>query len=180
MDLLKLKPDNAKAIGIILAVIAALVVVYFVFKKVFGLFDSIGEGAHGALQAIGAEDTPEIKAAKEKINGAVTAGSGSYWSPEFYNHAPAGAHILTVDTSHQLCQQIYDAYGVLSFFDTPEDMFAAFKKCPSKAAVSQLVIDFQIMFNADLSAWLSKHSYGDDNKKVLAQAIAYCDTLPAY
>lgn len=169
----KLTPETAKAIAILFGVVVVALLAYYIVKKFFGGLSSIG-------QVIGLSDSPEVVAAKTQINKALEQNSLSYWSPEYYNNAPANARILTVGSSHELCKTIHDAYGFFSYLDTPEDMEAAFKQCPSKSAVSFLVVEFQVLYNTDLMSYLNRFTDTDKDRLALARAIKYCDSLPAY
>lgn len=175
-----LTQEQAKATGIIIVVLAVVIIAAIIIKKLFGGLDALGQGAADLLQKIGIGDSQEVIDAKNKINGALSGGSTSYWSPEFYQNAPGGARILPVDTAHDLCDKIYNAYGFFSYLDTPEDALAAFKMCAAKSAVSFLVVEFNVKYNADLLTWLTKKSDTDRDKTILGQIISYCDSLPAY
>jgi hypothetical protein len=172
---IKLNADTGKGIGIILAVCIAGLLVYYIIKKFFG-------GLSDLKQSIGLGDSPEVAQAKQKINETLDKASNpaSYWTPEYWNNAPAGARYLPITVAKDCCKKIHDAYGFFSYLDTPEDMEAAFKKCPSKSAVSYLVVEFQIMYNTDLLAYLNRYTDTDKDRLALERAIKYCDSLPAY
>lgn len=182
-----LNTENAKAISIIVVVVAVLVAFYFVFKSVFNTFggikDSIKNGADSLFQAIGAEDTPDVVNAKNAINKAQsesTNSATSYWTPMYFNNAPSGASFLTVDSTNDICKDINDSYSWFSWFDTPQNALSAIKKLPTKTAVSFACIQWDALYNSDLLAWLTQVSRTDEDKIILSQIIAYCDSLPAY
>lgn len=178
-----LNQENAKAISILLIVVAVIVIAYFVIKKIGGGLDAIKNGADSLLQKIGVNDSPEVAAAKDKINKAqadATQSQTSYWTPEFYMSAPDGATILTIDSTNNACNIVYNAYGFFSYLDTPNDAVAAFKTMPSKCAVSFMAVQWQILYNSDLLAWITNKSDTDKDKVALATIIAYCDSLPNY
>lgn len=168
-----LSQENAKAISILTVVAVVIVIAIIVVKKFFG-------GLSGLSQTIGLSDSPEVAAAKTTINTANAGGSSSYWSPNFYENAPASARIITSNSARTLSENIWNAYGFFSFADDPEEALSAFKQLPSKTAVSYLANMFYITYSADLLGWLTKKSDTDNDKKVLAQIISYCDSLPAY
>ncbi len=165
--------ENAKAVGIIVVVIAVVLIAAYVVKKFFG-------GVSDLTQKIGLSDSPEVVAAKTKINQANSGGASSYWTPQYYKDAPGGAHLITVSTAQKLAQQIKDAYGFISYLDSPEEAFAAFKELPAKSAVSFLAEQFYQMYDKDLLAWLTIYSDTDKDKTVLGNIISYCDSLPSY
>lgn len=178
-----LNTENAKAIGIILIVIAVIIIAYFIIKNVKDGLLSIKNGADSLLQTIGAQDSPEVAAAKAKINQAqndATKSQVSYWTPNYYENAPSGATMLPYDSTLNACQEVYGAYGFFSYLDQPDQALAAFKQMPSKNAVSYMAIVWQEQYNGDLLAWITKKSDTDKDKVTLASIIAYCDTLPAY
>lgn len=165
--------ENAKAISMILIVVAIIVLGYVIVNKMFGGWNSF-------FEAIGLKESAEDKARREKLEQQLsgTNNPGSPWSPEFYKSAPAGTKLVTAAKAEQVAEQIWDSVGRL--WDDPEAGLSAIKQLPSQAAVSFIADKFNAKYQRDLLEWLNIKYDTDSQKDILIRIINYVEELPKY
>jgi hypothetical protein len=154
-----------------IAIITALVVVFFVFgKRLLAIVDKI-------LIATGLQDS----AVEQVISNAAGTASNveSPFSPNYQvNLRKKGSvYLLYKNTAVSIAKQIYDSVGTI--YDTPEQGLAAFKQLRYKSQVSQVADEFQINYKADLFSWLQSRYDRDSQKEILGQILKYVDSLPS-
>lgn len=188
MDLQKLKPDNAKAIAIILVVIVVLVIGGYWVSKTFGsisgLIGKIGDGVKGVTDGLGITTPTNVQNAIDANVAAnlTSAVAGSPFSYNLYLAAPSGS-ITDPGTNggtytSDIAKQIWNAAG---FFSTDgQSMLSAFKGLGSKAQVSYLAYQFNEIYNKDLYDWLGTQLTSNNNQVVLQQIQTYVNSLPNY
>lgn len=165
--------ENAKAISMLLIVIAIIILGYVIVNKMFGGWNSF-------FEALGLKESAEDKARREKLEGQLsgTNNPSSPWSPQFYKSAPAGTKLVTAAKADEVTKQIWDSVG--SIWDDPESGLAAIKQLPSQAAVSFIADRFNNRYQRDLLGWLNIKYDTDSQKDVLIRIINYVDQLPKY
>ncbi len=178
MQATSLKPENAKAIVILIAGLAAVVIVIVFVNKTFGglknFFGSITDG-------LGITDSPERAATKQAVANATasSANVASPWSPQYYKNAPAGAALITQASADKLAAQIWDSVGI--FTTDIEEAYAAFKQLRAKSQVSFLADRFNALYQKDLFSWLTlQYTKMGSPDPVLAQISGYVDGLSNY
>lgn len=179
-DVTKLKPDNAKAIVIIIVVVAVLVFgLYYVNKTLGGfgnLFSSIEE-------KLGIKDSPEEAALKKQISDATSASAspGSPWSPQYFQNAPNGASLFTQDYGDTVAKAFWDS--VSWWFGAQDDqLVAAIKLISTKSQLSFVAWRFQQNYGKDLYTWIttSFSSRLGGPRASLSTVNSYVATLPNY
>lgn len=176
--------SKGQNIAIILLVVAAIVAVFVILNKVFGLFSGVGDFFKDAQTAsaefLNLKDTPEEAAIRKRIEQelAASAASSSPWNPIYYKSAPSGALLITRAKANELAKQIWDSVG--NFYDTPTQALAAFKQLSAKTQVSWLAEVFQSNYNRDLFSWLKDKFDTDTQREVLGTIISYVNNLKAY
>jgi hypothetical protein len=152
MEISKLKPENAKAIVI---VIAALVILFFLLYWISKTFGGLSKLFGGLGSAIGISDSPEQAAQKKAIEDAKNAANvtTSPWSPVFYQNAPAGARLFTQSATDDYAKTIWDSVGLFSL-DISE-VVGVFRNFVAKSQVSFLADRFNKLYNKDLISWLT-------------------------
>lgn len=177
MDISKLKPDNAKAIVIIVVSVAILVFGLYYVSKTFGsignLFSKVGQGL-GVTQSPAAVDAQAYL--KTQDNTASTA--GTFWSPSFYENAPGGTTLLTQASADAVAAQIWDSVGIFS--NDPAEMVGAFTGLQTQAQVSYVADRFNQNYSKDLYTWLRLQFGSGTQIESLQQAVQYVNSLPAY
>jgi hypothetical protein len=178
MQATSLKPENAKAIVILIAGLAAVVIVIVFVNKTFGglknFFGSITDG-------LGITDSPERAASKQAVANATAASANvnSPWSPQYYKSAPAGAALTTQSYADTLAGQIWDSVGI--FTANIDEAYAAFKQLSAKSQVSFLADRFNTLYNKDLFSWLTlQYTKMGTPDPVLAQITNYVNGLSNY
>jgi hypothetical protein len=147
-----LKPENAKAIVILIAGIAVVVILVVFISKTFGGFSKF----FGSISdSLGITDSPETAALKESVSSAraQSASVSSPWSPQLYKNAPSGAHLTTQAFADKLAAQIWNSTGI--FTADIEDVLAAVKQLSYQSQVSFLADRFSALYNKDLLSWIT-------------------------
>lgn len=173
-----LKPENAKALVILIAGLVAVVVIVVFISKTFGglksFFGSITDG-------LGLTDSPERAQQKQAVANAETASAsvGSPWSPQFYKNAPSGASLMTQASADALAGQIWDSVGIFS--TDIQEAYAAIKQLHAKSQISFLADRFNTLYNKDLFSWLTlQYTKMGTPDPVLSQIINYVNGLSNY
>lgn len=140
----------------------------FVVLKALGAIDSL-------LEAVGVKDSQETKDLDN-----VSSNPTSYWSPLFYQQAPAGAWLLKSATAAEYADKIYDAFG--AFNDDEDAVFAVFKSLRAQSQVSQLAHVFNQRHQADLLTFLRGGNWPQDRMSDtdVAALNSYIKSLPKY
>lgn len=180
-DVTKLKPDNAKAIGIILVVIVVLILASYWISKYLG---GVGE-LFGNIKDFFSEDPAKAQKKQDIQNAAEAAASPtSPWSPQFYKTAPSGAKLLTSAFADQLAKQIWDT--IPWFYLPPPDAGpaeAALKQCATQSQISFLADRFNSKYGTDLYTWLTRTFAANlDSPGVYTMDVInkYVSNLPKY
>ena len=178
MQATTLKPDNAKALVILIGGLAAVVILIMIINKTFGgISNLLGKFS----EALGISDSPEQAATKKVVADATAASAnvGSAWSPQFYKNAPTGAALTTQAFADNLAAQVWDSVGI--FTRDIEEAYGAIKQLHTKSQVSFLCDRFQTLYHKDLFSWLTlmftKMGYPDPT---LQQIATYVNGLPNY
>jgi hypothetical protein len=178
MQATSLKPENAKAMVILLGGVVVIVLLVVFVNKTFGglknFFGSITDG-------LGITDSPERAAAKQAVSNATAASAnvGSPWSPQFYKNAPAGASLITQAGADNLAAQIWDSVGIFSA--DIQEAYGAFKQLHAKSQVSFLADRFYQNYQKDLFSWLTlQYTKMGSPDPVLQQISNYVDGLSNY
>lgn len=178
MQATSLKPENAKAIVILIAGLTVVVLVVVFVNKTFGglknFFGSITDG-------LGITDSPERAAAKQAVANATQASANlnSPWSPQYYKSAPAGAALVTQAAADQLAAQIWDSVGI--FTSDIQEAYGALKQLRAKSQVSFLADRFFANYSKDLFSWLTlQYTKMGSPDPVLQQMSNYVDGLSNY
>ncbi len=77
---------------------------------------------------------------------------GSCWKPTYWQNAPAGARLLTVDDATNAARTIYHAFTL--FKDDYAAIMGIFSQLVAKSQVSFLADQFQKQYNTDLLGFL--------------------------
>jgi hypothetical protein len=166
--------EYAKA-GIWVAIAVLVIVLVVIIAK------KVGGGIDGILEFLHLKDTPEVAAAKARVQSGIdtaTSGTKNAWSPTFHNGCPDGTLLPNSAKASDICAQIWDSVGV--FYDSPEQGLAAFKQLYNKAAVSWVVDMFNQKYQEDLLSWL-KTKYDTTNQvEILGDIVTYVSNLPNY
>lgn len=154
MELSKLKVENSKAIVILIAGLAAVVILIMFLQKTFGgvskAFSAIG-------QALGLSDSPSEAKLKDSIAKATaqSADNTSPWSPQFYKNAPSGASLTTQANADIIAGQIWDSVGGFWSAWNIDEVIAALKQLDAQSQVSFVADRFNSLYNKDLLTWLT-------------------------
>lgn len=180
MQATSLKPENAKAIVILVGGLVAVVVIVVFINKTFG---GISNAINAIGSAFGLKDSPEQAATKQAVANATaqSATNASPWSQQFFQNAPDGATIMTQDSADAICNQIWNSIGLFTFTSDIGDVVSAIKECSTQAQVSFIAYRFNILFQKDLLTWITlqytKMGTPDPN---LAIIVDYVNSLPQY
>ena len=180
MQTTSLKPENAKAIVILVAGLVAVVVIVVFINKTFG---SIGAMISSVSDSLGITDSPETKANKAAVANATAAAANvnSPWSPQYYKNAPAGSSLVTQSFADQLAAEIWNSVGLFSFTSSIEDVYAAIKQLSAKSQVSFLADRFNTLYNKDLLSWITlQYTKMGTPDPTLTQIIDYVNGLSNY
>lgn len=178
MQATSLKPENAKALVILLGGIVAIVLVIVIINKTFGGLKAFFSGITDSL---GLTDSPENAARKQAVaNAAVTAANpNNAWSPQFYKNAPAGSRLFTQSATDDLAAQIWDSVGI--FTTDIDSCYSAFKQCSAKTQVSFLADRFNTNYQKDLLSWITlQYTKMGTPDPVLQNIIDYVNSLTNY
>lgn len=178
MQTMTLKPDNAKALVILIAGLAAVVILIVIINKTFG---GLKMFFGGITDALGITDSPERAATKQAVANATAASAnvGSPWSPQFYKNAPTGAALMTQASADKLAAQIWNSVGIFS--TSIEDAYAAIKQLHAKSQVSFLADRFNALYQKDLFSWLNlMFTKMGSPDPVLQQIVNYVNGLSNY
>ena len=177
MELSKLKPENAKAIAIILVVVVLIVVGIVYITKTFG---SLGNIFSNITNKLGLSNDPQEQQARDYLNGLDVSSQNinSPFSPALWKNAPAGTHLLTVANGDAIAKQIWDSVGW--FTTSPEEALGALKQCNYQSQVSWVADRFNINYSKDLYAWMGLQYTSTQQVEVLQMIVKYCTGLPKY
>lgn len=152
MKITALKPETAKAMVILIAGLAAVVILIVYINKTFG---GIGKVFSSITDALGITDSTVTAANKAAVASAKAQAAtvSSPWSPQFYKNAPAGARLLTQDATDTLAGQIWDSVGIFS--TDIASVVAAIKQLDAQSQVSYLADRFNTLYSKDLLSWLT-------------------------
>lgn len=178
MQAATLKPDNAKAIVILVAGLVAVIVIVVFLNKTFG---GIAQAFGSVTDALGITDSEATKANKQAVANAQNqaASTGSPWSPQFYKSAPSGSHIMTQATADALALEVWNSVGIFS--TSIEDVYAAMKQLGYQTQISFLADRFNALYNKDLFSWLTlQYTKMGTPDPVLSTIIDYVNSLPRY
>lgn len=150
-------------------------------NKLFGTLSGL---ASGILQKFGLSSDPTVQKAAEDIakffSAQQTKGSASYWSPEYWKIKSPNTKLIYDQNINAyvygLTQQIYNGIG--NFYDSPEQIVAAFKAINSKLGVSVVASDFAYMYKQDLLSFLISKLDTAEQVKFLNSIIQYTEGLP--
>lgn len=180
MQITALKPDNAKALIILIAGLVAVIVIVVFIQKTFGgisnMVSSIGS-------SLGFTDTPAQAATKAAIASATTqsASPASPWSPQYFQNAPSGATILTQAAADAIAGQIWDSVGMFSFTTDIGEAVAAIKELSTQAQVSFVAYRFNALYQKDLFSWLTlQYTKMGTPDPSLQTIVDYVNNLPTY
>lgn len=171
-----LTQEQAKAIGILLLVLFAVIAGGFLLKNG-------GKFLTETLEALGLKKSADEKKADEQISADATKeakkGISSPWNPLYMKaNAPKYLDNVTIKKfCSDIAKMIYDSIG--NIYDSPTQTLAAIKKCNSKAGVSAVATMFMEKYNLDLYDYLSNRLDTTEQKKVLTQILDYVNNLPA-
>lgn len=181
----KLKPDNAKAIAIILVVVVVLAIGGYYLSKTFGsigsILNKVGGVVEGVTDGLGLttpKPVTDAQAAALAGNMAST-NPNSPFSQNLYLSAPSGS-IIDPGTNGgtyttDIAEKIWDAAG---FWSTDgQAMLGAIKQLATKAQVSYLTYQFQMVYGKDLYDWLASQLTSNSNVIALQQIINYVNAL---
>ena len=178
MQATSLKPENSKAIIILIGGLVVIVLLVIFVNKTFGglkaFFGSITDG-------LGLTDSPERAATKQAVSNATakSANTSSPWSPQYYKNAPAGAALLTQAATDALAAQIWDSVGI--FTTDIQEAYGAIKQLRAKSQVSFLADRFYSLYSKDLFSWLTlQYTKMGSPDPVLQQISNYVDGLSNY
>lgn len=178
MQATTLKPENAKALIILIGGLVAVVVIVVFIQKTFGglsnFFSNITNG-------LGITDSPEVAANKTAVANATqqSATTTSPWSPSFFQNAPEGATLMTQASADQIAGQIWDSVGI--FTTDINEALGAIKELDTQSQVSFLAYRFNILYNKDLLTWLTlQYTKMGTPDPTLATLISYVNNLPQY
>lgn len=178
MQAMSLKPENSKALIILIGGVVAIIVIVVFIQKTFGgisnLFGSVSD-------ALGITDSPEAAANKAAVAAATneSATTTSPWSPAFFQQSPAGTTIMTQAAADAINAQIWDSVGIFS--TDINEALGAIKECSTQAQVSFLSWRFNIVYNKDLFTWLTlQYTKMGTPDPTLATLINYVNNLPMY
>lgn len=180
MDISKLKPDNAKAIGILVAIIAVVVIGAWIMVKFFG---GIGSFFSSITDGLGITDSPETKAKNAAIQKAKDDANNpnSPWSPLYYQSAPTGAKLITQEAADSVAKEIWDSVGFWSGWNIDE-VIDAIHKLNYKSQVSYVADRFSSNYGKDLLTWITMQytaPLGGADPGILI-VTNYVAGLPAY
>ena len=178
MQATSLKPENAKAIIILVGGLVAVVVIVVFIKKTFG---GIGNLFSNITNGLGITDSPEVVANKQAVAAATQASAtiASPWSPEFFQNAPEGATLMTQASADQIAGQVWDSVGI--FTTDINEALGAIKELGTQTQVSFLAYRFNILYNKDLLTWLTlQFTKMGTPDPTLAVLLDYVNNLPQY
>lgn len=178
MQATSLKPENAKAIVILLGGVVAIVLIIVIINKTFGGLKAF---LSGITDSLGLTDSPENAARKKAVADAAanSANTNSAWSPQFYKNAPAGAHLFTQAATDDIASQIWNSVGI--FTTDIDSCYAAFKQCSYKSQVSFLADRFNTNYQKDLLSWITlQYTKMGTPDPVLQNIIDYVNSLQNY
>lgn len=129
------------------------------------------------LLELGIGQTPEGNQYDENVSN-----PNSFWSPLFYQKAPAGSLLLTSASCQWLWDEINDSFG--TFGDDEARIFAAFKGLKTQSQLSFFSWWVQQNKGVDLLKWLKGTDYGPFGDHLSVKEIAvitdYVKKLPKY
>lgn len=170
-----LTSDKAKGITYIIGAGVGALLIYAIYKGVAGTLASI-------LEKLGVNDSQATKDAAANIdkntNKVSKEGANNYWNPTFWRKK-YGYYLDNASTKNyviSITAQIYSSIGY--FYDSPEQLLAAFKKINSKAGVSVVSYLFAQTYGLDLYAYLHSKLDTQSQIQIFNQIITYCDNLP--
>lgn len=172
-DVSKLKPDNAKAIAIVLVVVVVLVFGLYYVQKTLGGFGKVFSSITDGLGITTSAAQAAVDQATQQA-----ASPSSPWSPAFYQSAPSGASLLTQAAADALAKQIWGNW----FWNDSDNALGAIKQCSTQSQVSFLADRFQQNYGKDLLAWITTqytHIIGSPDPNLNAM-ITYVSNLPQY
>lgn len=178
MQATSLKPENAKAIIILVAGLVAVVLLVIYIQKTFG---GIANFFSNITNGLGITDSPQVAATKQAVANATaqSATTTSPWSPAFYQNAPEGATLVTQSAADQIAGQIWDSTGI--FTTDINQVLGAIKELDTQSQVSFVAYRFNVLYNNDLLTWITlqytKMGTPDPN---LAIIVDYVNSLPQY
>jgi len=178
MQVTSLKPENAKALVILIAGLAAVVIIIVFLNKTFG---GIKNFLGSITDGLGITDSPDRAAQKQAVANAQTesASTNSPWSPQYYKNAPGGALLTTQATADKLAGQIWDSVGI--FTADIDEVYGAIKQLSAKSQVSFLADRFNALYNKDLLSWITlQYTKWGTPDPVLSQIIDYVNGLSNY
>jgi hypothetical protein len=179
MDLQKLKPENSKALVILIGGVVLVVLLAVYINKTFG---GLGKFFGSISDALGITDSPETQQLKATIQAAknTSASPASPWSPQYYKDTPAGARLMTQAGADALASQIWDSVNWLTGWHMDE-VVGAIKQLSAKSQVSFLADRFQLVYNADLLTWITMQytsTLGGPDPGI-GTIVNYVNSLPA-
>lgn len=180
MDLKNFKVENAKAIVIVIVVVAILGFGLYYINKTFG---GIGDFVNSITSAVGITDTPEEAAKKAAVDQAQAQSSSvtSCWNPSFFQNAPGGASLFTQAQGDALAAQIWGFKGF--FINDDSEVLSAIKQCNTQSQVSFVSWRFSVNYSNDLFTWLTlqmTNIFTGRANDVLTDCISYVNSLPQY
>lgn len=181
MDFKNFKPDNAKAIAIILIVVAAIVFGIYYINKFLG---GIGNIFSSITDKLGLTTDPEVKAQQDANKAAIDASvlTTSPWSPLYYQQAPNGAALYTQDTADGIAEQFWDTVSWFWGGDWTA-LMNVMKQIGTKSQLSFICDRFQQLHGKDLYSWLAtQYPFAKDGSGnfVMSQVNNIANSLPAY
>lgn len=172
-----MKPENAKAIGILIVVVVAVFIFAYWINKTFG---GIQNFLSGISSDLGLSDSPEVAAQKKAIADAKNASNNtnSPWSPLFYK-GNAGAKIYTQAAGNDFAEKIWDSVGI--FTSDIDDVIGVIHQMSAQSQLSYVADRFYINYGKDLLTWLTLQytKFGTPDAGLLT-ITNYVSSLPKY
>jgi hypothetical protein len=178
MKVTNLKPENAKALVMLIAGLAAVVILVVYINKTFG---GIGKLFSGITDGLGLTDSAATAATKAAVANAKQQANNiaSPWSPQFYKNAPPGAMLLTQSSADALAAQIWDSTGI--FTSDIEQVFGAIKQLSAQSQLSFIADRFNALYNQDLFSWITlQYTKMGTPDPELQNIIDYVNSLSKY
>jgi len=169
-------PTQAKGYLMFIGGLVLIVILAVYLQKTFG---GIGKALGGLGEGLGIFDSEDAKKDKEAVAAAKEQSSqdGSFWNPNYYKTAPAGARLLTVASANGLASDIWDS--VWLFGTRPDELIAAFKQLKAKTQVSFLADRFYQKYNKDLFSWITlQYTKMGKPQTGLTTVITFVNSLP--